>query len=127
MLAKRLAVRSAATGLTAASPTLIAPRSSTMAPGSFPSRNATRFTADFRSRSRVPDTPPGRSKLASREANVTGSAEAAACWGVLRLGFFVMTSSFREFRVGSRAVSGGQVVTGADIRDIYYIIDGWSV
>src|SRR4051794_25394016 len=53
ILARRLSVIPIATGLTAASPALISARLNRMAAGSWPSRRATRLTADRRSRWRV--------------------------------------------------------------------------
>ena len=86
MLAKRLAVRPNAAGLTLARRALIAPISSGIAAGSFPNMMATRFVADFRSRNRVPESPLARSREASTSARVMGSAKAVAPVEALPLG-----------------------------------------
>src|SRR5262249_5573701 len=97
MLAKRLAVKPNAAGLTAASRALIAPISRGMAAGSFPNKIAIRLVPDFRSRSRVPESPLTRSRAANTSAKVTGSAVGAACVGVLRLGLLVMGDHLSGF------------------------------
>ncbi len=80
ILAKRLVVIPTATGLTAASRALIAPISSAMAAGSSPSRMATRFTAETRSRRRVAVSLPSRSRAAStaRQGDRPGGAGRAS-------------------------------------------------
>ena len=70
MLAKRFADMPTASGLIALSRTAIARISSGMPAGSLPRRSATRFTAERRSRRRVAESLPGRSRAASMVANV---------------------------------------------------------
>jgi hypothetical protein len=72
MLAIRLAVMPAATGLTPANPALIAAMSSGMAAGSWPSRSATRFTAEIKSRRRVGESCSFRSSAPRSVASVAG-------------------------------------------------------
>src|SRR5262245_15463842 len=122
---KVFVARPAATGLTAASRGLIAAMSSGMADVPFPSKFATRSTPEIKSRRRDAVSFPLRLTAASRSASVRGLAGRGA--EVSRLDFLVMSlSSFREFRAWPRAVSGGQGVTGADIRELYHIADGGS-
>ena len=74
ILAKRLVVMPTATGLTAASRALIAAISSAMAAGSSPSRIATRFTAETRSRRRVAESLPCALQGGQHARQGTGSA-----------------------------------------------------
>src|SRR5262249_52075518 len=93
MLAKRLAVMPTAAGLTAASPALIDSMSSRMPAGSLASRIATRFTAERRSRTRVAESRPGRSRATNTVASVVSLA-ATEVEGLFRLGFLLMIRSF---------------------------------
>ena len=70
MLAKRFVVMPAATGLMAAKRVLIVGKSSAIRPGTFPSRSATRITAERRSRNRVGESAVLRSTTASTSAKV---------------------------------------------------------
>src|SRR5262245_51103099 len=88
IFAKLLELSPTATGLTAASRALMAAISSGTAAGSFPSRTATRFPAEIRSRWRVAVSLPSRSRAASTPARLTGSA--GRCVGAFRLGRLVM-------------------------------------
>jgi hypothetical protein len=74
MLANRLTVMPTASGLMALSRALMASKLRVMAAGSSPSRTATRFTAERRSRRRVPERPTGPLNLDSNVAKVSGSA-----------------------------------------------------
>ena len=72
MLLKVFLVRPAATGLTVASLALIAGRSSGMRAGSSSSRDATRITAERRSRRRVTEGASRFSTEASKSRKVNG-------------------------------------------------------
>jgi hypothetical protein len=122
ILARRLVEIPTATGLTAASRVLIAPISSGMAAGSSPSRMATRFTADTRSRRRVAASLPWPSRAVRTPARVRGTAGRGM--GAFCRRFLLMRFLLRELRAWPRAVSGGQGVTGADIRELYHKADG---
>ena len=91
ILARRLVEIPTATGLTAASRPLITGISSTMAAGSSPSRIATRFTADIRSRRRVAVSLPSRSRAVSTPARVTGPGRGVGvlCWRFLLMRFLL--------------------------------------
>ena len=104
MFARRLAVMPAARGLIVLSRALIPAMSSGRAAGSSPSRFATRFTADRRSRRRVAESLPGRSRAASMAARVIASTGKS-----LQERFLVarvMDHSFREGPTWSREDRG---------------------
>ena len=72
ILAKRLGVIPTAIGLTPPSPSRMVSIASGMAAGALPSRWATRFTADRRSRLRLSERPDWLSKAANRVARFAG-------------------------------------------------------
>ena len=104
MFARRLVVMPAARGLMVLSRAAIQGMSSGRAAGSSPSRFATHFTADRRSRRRVADSSPEQSSAASMDARVIASTGKS-----LQERFLVarvMDHSFREGPTWSREDSG---------------------
>src|SRR5262249_14471113 len=81
-----------ATGLTAARSALIAGMASGMARGSWPSRSATRLTAEIRSRRRVNERPSFRSSALRTVASVAGLDALVAA----PRGFLAMDLDFLE-------------------------------
>jgi hypothetical protein len=105
MLAKRLRVIPTAIGLIPPSPFLMVFIASGMAAGVLPSRRATRFTADRRSRRRISERPEWLSKVANRVARVGDSG--ALPGSLLRFVVLVIRyCSFRETIEMSAVVSG---------------------
>src|SRR4051812_41069089 len=104
MFARRLVVMPAARGLIVLSRALIRGMSSRRAAGSSPTKVATQFTADRRSRRRVAESSPERSSAASMDPRVIASTGKALRERLLMAR--VMDHSFREGPERSREDRG---------------------